>query len=51
MSIISVVYFSEIFRIDGIKSVFLGPDFITVTKQDDDNVEWKSLKPEVKNSK
>lgn len=35
-----------LFRIDGVKSVFLGPDFITVTKTDDD-VEWKLLKPEI----
>lgn len=35
-----------LFRIDGVKSVFLGPDFITVTKVDDD-VEWKILKPEI----
>lgn len=36
----------QLFRIDGVKSVFLGPDFITVTKSDDD-VEWKILKPEI----
>jgi hypothetical protein len=35
-----------LFRIDGVKSVFLGPDFITVTKTDDD-VEWKIIKPEI----
>lgn len=35
-----------IFRIDGVKAVFFGHDFITVTKQDDD-VEWKLLKPEI----
>lgn len=35
-----------LFRIDGVKSVFLGPDFITVTKLDDE-VEWKLLKPEI----
>ena len=33
---------------EGVKSVFLGPDFITVTKQDDDTIDWKTLKPEVK---
>ncbi|XP_072164895.1 NFU1 iron-sulfur cluster scaffold homolog, mitochondrial-like isoform X1 [Diadema setosum] len=37
----------QLFRIEGVKGVFLGPDFITVTKVDDDNVEWKVLKPEV----
>ncbi|BES91812.1 NHypothetical protein1 iron-sulfur cluster scaffold homolog, mitochondrial [Nesidiocoris tenuis] len=35
-----------LFRIEGVKSVFFGPDFITVTKIDDD-VEWKLLKPEI----
>lgn len=35
-----------LFRIDGVRSVFLGPDFITVTKVDDD-VDWKILKPEI----
>lgn len=35
-----------LFRIDGVKSVFLGPDFITITKTDDE-IEWKLLKPEI----
>uniref|UniRef100_A0A0A9XKZ0 NFU1 iron-sulfur cluster scaffold homolog, mitochondrial n=1 Tax=Lygus hesperus TaxID=30085 RepID=A0A0A9XKZ0_LYGHE len=35
-----------LFRIEGVKSIFFGPDFITVTKIDDD-VEWKLLKPEI----
>ncbi|XP_018322823.1 NFU1 iron-sulfur cluster scaffold homolog, mitochondrial-like isoform X2 [Agrilus planipennis] len=35
-----------LFRIQGVKSVFLGPDFITISKIDDD-VEWKLIKPEV----
>ncbi|XP_014246777.1 NFU1 iron-sulfur cluster scaffold homolog, mitochondrial-like isoform X2 [Cimex lectularius] len=35
-----------IFRINGVKSVFFGPEFITVTKVDDD-VEWRVLKPEI----
>lgn len=35
-----------LFRIEGVKGVFLGPDFITVTKVDDE-VEWKVLKPEI----
>lgn len=35
-----------LFRIEGVKSVFFGPDFITVTKIDDDT-DWKLLKPEV----
>ena len=36
-----------LFRIDGVKAVFFGPDFLTITKVDDDNVEWKVLKPEI----
>ncbi|XP_078421586.1 NFU1 iron-sulfur cluster scaffold homolog, mitochondrial-like [Cetorhinus maximus] len=36
----------QLFRIDGVKGVFLGPDFITITKADDE-VEWKLLKPDV----
>ncbi|XP_075211079.1 NFU1 iron-sulfur cluster scaffold homolog, mitochondrial-like [Lycorma delicatula] len=35
-----------LFRIEGVKSVFYGSDFITVTKVDDD-VEWRLLKPEI----
>lgn len=35
-----------IFRIDGVKSVFFGPEFITVTKKDDD-VDWRILKPDI----
>lgn len=35
-----------LFRIEGVKGVFFGPDFITITKADDD-VEWKLLKPEI----
>ncbi|KAK4873663.1 hypothetical protein RN001_013023 [Aquatica leii] len=35
-----------LFRIEGVKGVFLGPDFITVTKIDDE-IEWKLLKPEI----
>lgn len=35
-----------LFRIDGVKGVFLGPDFVTITKADDE-VEWKIIKPEV----
>src|SRR6218665_2682336 len=35
-----------IFKIEGIKSVFFGSNFITVTKMDDET-EWKILKPEI----
>jgi len=36
----------QLFRIDGVKSVFFGPDFITITKADE-NLEWKVIKPDV----
>jgi len=36
-----------LFRIEGVKAVFFGPDFVTITKVDDENVEWKVLKPEI----
>jgi len=35
-----------LFRIDGVKGVFFGPDFIVVTKHDDE-CEWKLMKPEI----
>ncbi|XP_003425407.1 NFU1 iron-sulfur cluster scaffold homolog, mitochondrial [Nasonia vitripennis] len=35
-----------LFRIEGVKSVFFGSDFITITKIDED-VEWKLIKPEI----
>ncbi|XP_076599932.1 NFU1 iron-sulfur cluster scaffold homolog, mitochondrial [Chaetodon auriga] len=33
----------DLFEIEGVKSVFFGPDFITVTKTDED-VEWTNIK-------
>ncbi|CAB1312824.1 unnamed protein product, partial [Coregonus sp. 'balchen'] len=36
----------NLFEIEGVKSVFYGPDFITVTKADDD-VEWTDIKHHV----
>lgn len=35
----------RLFRVDGISSVFLGPDFVTVTKRED--VSWSVLRPEI----
>lgn len=35
-----------LFRIEGVKSVFFGTDFISVNKMDED-VEWKILKPDI----
>ncbi len=37
----------NIFRIEGVKGVFFGSDFVTVTKEDDSMYEWKVLKPEI----
>jgi len=36
-----------LFRIEGVKGVFFGPDFIVVTKHDDEGYEWKLMKPEI----
>lgn len=36
-----------LFRIEGVKAVFFGKDFITVTKIDDDAYEWRVMKPEI----
>ena len=36
---------AKLLNIEGISSVFYGPDFITVTKQSD--VNWAHVKPEV----
>lgn len=36
-----------LFRIDGVKAVFFGTDFITITKYEDDGIEWKIMKPEI----
>ena len=35
-----------LFRNEGVKSVFFGMDFVTITKMDDE-VEWRILKPEI----
>jgi hypothetical protein len=37
----------ELFQVTGVKTVFLGPNFITVTKEDDEAVEWKTLRADV----
>ncbi|KAL3877206.1 hypothetical protein ACJMK2_034947 [Sinanodonta woodiana] len=36
----------QLFRIEGIKGVFFGMEFITITKMDDD-VDWQILKPDI----
>jgi Fe-S cluster biogenesis protein NfuA len=36
-----------LFRVDGVTGVFFGPDFITVTKADDDEMQWRVIKPQV----
>ncbi|XP_028651778.1 NFU1 iron-sulfur cluster scaffold homolog, mitochondrial [Erpetoichthys calabaricus] len=36
----------ELFQIEGVKSVFFGPDFITVNKIGDE-VDWRDLKPQI----
>lgn len=36
----------QLFRIEGVKAIFFGPEFITVTRIDE-NVDWAILKPEI----
>jgi len=36
-----------LFRIEGVRGVFFGPEFITVTKYDEDDYQWKIMKPEI----
>ncbi|KAL4677686.1 hypothetical protein H8959_020360 [Pygathrix nigripes] len=36
----------QLFRIEGVKSVFFGPDFITVTKENEKS-DWNLLKPDI----
>lgn len=36
-----------LFRIKGVKSVFFAQEFITVSKEDDEKVEWNVLKPQI----
>jgi len=35
-----------LFRVEGVRSIFFGVDYITVTKMDEE-VEWKLLKPDI----
>jgi Fe-S cluster biogenesis protein NfuA len=37
----------SLFAIDGVKGVFLGSDFITVTREDEGEGEWHHLKPAI----
>lgn len=36
-----------LFRINGVKSVFFAQDFLTVSKEDDEKIEWNVLKPQI----
>ncbi|XP_062817283.1 NFU1 iron-sulfur cluster scaffold homolog, mitochondrial [Anolis carolinensis] len=36
----------QLFRIEGVKSVFFGADFVTVTKESED-VDWNLIKPDI----
>ncbi|CEF62956.1 NIF system FeS cluster assembly, NifU, C-terminal domain and NIF system FeS cluster assembly, NifU-like scaffold, N-terminal domain and HIRA-interacting protein 5 family-containing protein [Strongyloides ratti] len=36
----------QLFRVDGVKGVFFGEDFITITKKDED-IHWGVMKPEI----
>ncbi|XP_069799101.1 NFU1 iron-sulfur cluster scaffold homolog, mitochondrial isoform X2 [Dendropsophus ebraccatus] len=36
----------HLFRVEGVKSVFLGPDFITITKESEE-LDWNLIKPDI----
>ena len=36
-----------LFRVHGVKGIFYGQDFITITKSDDDEISWVLLKPDI----
>ncbi|XP_068594504.1 NFU1 iron-sulfur cluster scaffold homolog, mitochondrial [Brachionichthys hirsutus] len=36
----------QLFRVDGVESVLLGPDFITISRTNE-NIEWKVIKPDL----
>ncbi|KAG9488896.1 hypothetical protein GDO78_005088, partial [Eleutherodactylus coqui] len=36
----------HLFRVEGVKSIFLGPDFITVTKESEE-LDWNLMKPDI----
>ncbi|NXJ66447.1 NFU1 protein, partial [Rostratula benghalensis] len=36
----------QLFKIEGVKSIFFGPDFITITKESED-LDWNLLKPDI----
>ncbi|NXY00100.1 NFU1 protein, partial [Centropus bengalensis] len=36
----------QLFKIEGVKSVFFGPDFITITKESEE-LDWNLLKPDI----
>lgn len=40
------MFLRDLFRINGVKSVFFGKDFITLTKADEES-DWSLLKPEI----
>lgn len=41
-----MIDFRQLFRVDGVKSIFFGEDFITVTKADEET-DWAVMKPEI----
>lgn len=36
-----------LFRINGVKGVFFAQDFLTISKEDDEKIEWNILKPQI----
>ena len=39
-------FFRQLFRVEGVKTVFFGEDFIAVTKQSEDE-DWAVMKPHI----
>ena len=37
----------KLFHIDGVARVFYGKDYISVTKEDGEGLEWPVMKPEI----
>ena len=37
----------ELVKIEGIKSIFFGPNFVTITKEE--NIEWESINQDIIN--
>lgn len=46
MSKTTGLFYRELFQIHGVRSVFFGEDFITITKKDEDT-DWGLMRPDI----